>query len=152
MAVVNLKSDLYRDQQAGGAVPDALVVKGIVRRATGKILNGAADSAASTYKIISLPSYVILGTGTLFHNANFGFATTQVGIAGDEDALFTKTTSASTTESPVTGIEAASGVRLWELLGLAEDPNDMIDLIATAAAGATGAGNMPFTIEWIDNG
>lgn len=152
MAVVNLKSNLFRDQQAGGAVPDALQVKGIVRRAVGSIANAAADSNTSTYKLISLPSYVILGVGTYFYNENWGFAVTQVGVAGDGDALFTKTTAATTFEAPVSAVEQASGVRLWELLGLAEDPNDMIDLIVTAAADAAGAGTMTFVIEWIDNG
>ena len=59
--------------------------------------------------------------------------------------------SASTTENPITAIEAASGQRLWEQLGLAADPKGEIELIATAAAAATGAGNMPFAVEWADD-
>lgn len=151
MAIVTQKSNLYRAEQTGGPVPDALQVKGVVRRATGKVTNAATDSAGSVYKLAKLPSRVILGPGTLFHNQGWGFATTQVGIAGAATALFTKTTIASTTESPITGIEAASGQRLWEQLGMAADPNGEIELVAIAAANATGAGSMPFTIEWIDD-
>lgn len=151
MAIVTVKSDLYRNEMAGGAVLDALKAKGVVRRATGKVLNGATDSAGSIYRLIKLRSDVILGAGTFFHNQNWGFATTQVGVVGAAAALFTKATSATTTESPITGIEAASGQRLWEQLGLGADPKGEIELVAIAAANATGAGNMPFQIEWIDD-
>lgn len=151
MAIVNVKSNLYRDEMAGGAVLDALVVRGVIRRATGKVFNAATDSSGSVYRLIKLRSDVILTTGTFFHNAAWGFATTQVGVVGDADALFTKTTSATTTESPITGIEAVSGQRLWQQLGMASDPKGQIELVATAAANATGAGDMPFAIEWIDD-
>lgn len=151
MAIVNVKSNLYRAEMAGGPVLDALVVKGNVRRATGKVFNAASDSSGSVYKLIKLRSDVILGPGTFFHNAGWGFATTQVGVVGAATALFTKTTSATTTESPITGIEAVSGQRLWEQLGLSADPRGEIELVAIAAANATGAGSMPFAIEWIDD-
>ncbi|PJN95600.1 hypothetical protein CNY89_07515 [Amaricoccus sp. HAR-UPW-R2A-40] len=151
MGIVTVKSDLYRAEQTGGPVPDALKVKGVLRRATGKVFNAASDSAGSIYKLIKLRSDVILTERTLFHNAGWGFATTQVGVLGAAAALFTKTTSASTTESPITGIEAVSGQRLWEQLGLSADPRGEIELVAIAAANATGAGSMPFAVEWIDD-
>jgi|GEM_PF-2236129 len=151
MAVVNLKSTLYRAAQIGGPVPDARLVKGNVRRATGRIVNAADDSANSVYRLIRLPSDVILGPGTYFHNAGLGFATTRVGIAGAPAALFTKTTSASVEEFPVTAIEAAAATRLWQHVGLAANPNAEIELIFQAAANATGDGSMNFIIEWIDN-
>jgi hypothetical protein len=151
MAIVTVKSDLYRAEQTGGPVPDALKIKGVLRRATGKVVNAASDSAGSVYKLIRLRSDVILTELTLFHNAAWGFATTQVGVLGAAAALFTKTTSASTTESPITGIEAVSGQRLWEQLGLSVDPRGEIELVAIAAANATGAGVMPFAVEWIDD-
>ena len=151
MAIVIVKSDLYRAEQTGGPVPDALKVKGVVRRATGKVVNAASDSSGSIYKLIRLRSDVILGPGTFFHNAGWGFATTRVGVLGSLAALFTKTTSASTTESPITQIEAASGQRLWEQLGLSADPKGEIELVASAAADAVGAGAMPFVIEWMDD-
>lgn len=151
MPIVTVKSDLYRAEQQGGAVPDALMVRGVMRRATGKILNLSTDSSGSVYKLIRLPAHVILLPGTFFNNQSWGFAVTQVGVAGDADALFTKTTSATTTESPITATEAASGQRLWQQLGMAADPNAMVELIATAAANATGAGSMTFAIEWADN-
>lgn len=150
MPVVTLKSDLYRAEQAGGAVPDALKVRGYVRRATGLIANAATDSAASVYRLIRLRSDVILGTGTVFANNAWGFAVTQVGVAGTPAALFTKTTSATTTESPITPAKAVAG-RLWQQLGLAADPKGEIELVATAAAAATAAGSLAYVIEWIDD-
>lgn len=151
MAVVNVKSDLYRAEQTGGPVPDALKVKGVRRRATGIVANAASDSAGSVYRLIRLRSDVILAEQTFFHNAGWGFATTQVGVVGTPAGLFTKTTSASTTESPVTGIKAVSGQRLWEQLGLAADPKGEIELVAIAAANATGAGVLRFGIDWLDD-
>lgn len=151
MAVVNNNSTLFRDAQAGGAVPDALQVKGVVRRATGTVTNAADDSTLSTYKLITLPSWVILGPGTLFHVENWGFAAIRIGTFTDVDALVSVLKSAATSQAPVSGIAATAGERLWETLGLAEDPNTEIGLYAHAIAGATGAGAMPFTIEWIDN-
>lgn len=151
MPIVTVKSDLYRAEQIGGAVPDARKVRGVRRSAFGRIVNAATDSSGSVYKLIRLHSDVILGRNTLFHNESLGFATTRVGIVGSLAALFTKTTSASTTESPVTAIEEAAGTRLWQHLGLSANPNAEIELVFGAAADATGAGSMNFCLEWIDN-
>lgn len=151
MPVVTVKSSLYRAEQQGGPIPDALVVKGVRRRATGFVANAVDHSAGSVYRLIRLRSDVILTEQTFFHNAGWGFATTQVGVVGTPAALFTKTTSASTTESPITGIEAVSGQRLWEQLGLAADPKGEIELVAIAAANATGAGVLRFGIDWLDD-
>lgn len=151
MAIVSLKSSLYRDAQAGGPVNDPLIAKGLRRVATGKVENGAADSNLSRYKIISLPSYVILSPGTIFHVENWGFAAVRIGTLATVGALVSVLKSAATTQAPITPLIATAGARLWQTLGLAADPNEEIDLYAHAIADATGAGNMPFTIEWIDN-
>lgn len=150
MAIVSLKSNLFRDQQAGGPVNDPLIIKGVRRAATGKVENGAADSNLSKYKLISLPSYVILDSSTIFHVENWGFAAIRIGTLTTVGALVSVLKSAATTQAPVTAVGQASANRLWQLLGLASDPNEEIDIYAHAIADATGAGNMPFRIGWID--
>jgi hypothetical protein len=151
MAVVSKKSTLYRDEQAGGAVPDALIVSGITRRAVGEIANAADDSNLSMYKICTIPSWAYFHPETIFDVENWGFAAVRIGTKTDVDALLSVATTAATTQSPITARAAASGDRVWETLGLSEDPAEMIDLYAHAIAGATGAGVMKFCVAWVDN-
>jgi hypothetical protein len=151
MAVVSLKSTLYRAEQTGGAVPDALMIRGVTRRATGSVSNAATDSNLSMYKLITLPSFVILHPETIFDVENWGFAAVRIGTKATVGALLSVATNAATTQSPITARAAAAGNRLWQTLGLSADPKTDIDLYAHAIAGATGAGVMPFCIAWVDN-
>lgn len=151
MAIVNLKSSLYRAEQQGGAIPDPLLVRGRVSVATGRVENAATDSNLSRYKLISLPSRVVLRSGTLFHVENWGFAAVRIGTLATVGALLSVNTSAATSQAPITPIAAAAGNRLWQTLGLAADPNEEIDIFAHAIANATGAGVLRFAIEWLDN-
>lgn len=151
MAVVKLKSDLYRDEAAGGAVPDAQFVAGRSKTITGTVSNGAADSAGSTYKIASLPADCLLDEATLFDDQNWGFAATKIGTLTDIIALLDTTPIAAPVgaKAPVAFGDANHGKELWEILGLAANPGGQIDLYAHAAAGATAAGSMPFRIRYI---
>lgn len=151
MAVENIKSDLYRDEAAGGAVPDAQYVTGRVKVMTGSVANGAADSAGSTYKIASLPADCLLDELTLFDDENWGFAATKIGTLTDPAALLDTApiTAPVGRKAPVAFGDANHGKELWEILGLSENPGGMIDLYAHAAAGATGAGSLLFQIRYI---
>jgi hypothetical protein len=149
MAVVQKKSSLFRT--GDGPTLDPLVARGYPRRAIGRVENAASDSNGSRYHLIDLPSHVILLPGTLFHVENWGFAAIRLGTFDDVDALLAVLKSAATTQSPITGMIAAAGARLWQTLGLPADPGKTIGLYAHAIADATGAGAMPFAIEWLDN-
>jgi len=151
MAIENLKSDLYRDQQAGGNVPDALLVKGRTKTATGTITNGAADSNTSKYLLVELPSHVLIDPNTEFKVSGWGFADLRIGTKDDVTAFVNLLTAAAATQPMVTKFDANHGKALWEVAGLAEDPGGVIGIYAHAVAAAAGAGTMPFVITYIDN-
>lgn len=151
MPVVTSTSSLFRTD-AGPAL-DPLLARGFARRATGKVLNAADDASGSKYKLIELPSHVILAEATIFDVENWGFADIRIGrfdTAG-AGALVSATKISAVTQSPVTARLAADGKRVWERLGLAADPGGVVGIWAHAIAAATGAGEMPFVVEWIDN-
>ena len=151
MAVVHLNSDLYRDYQAGDPVIDPLLIKGRPVIATGTLTNAGTDSAASTWRIADLPSDCLLHPDTSFDVAGWGFAQTQIGTKADATALVDQTRATEAIVTPIAFGDANHGKRLWDVLGLAEDPGGFITLYAHAAAGATGAGTMPFQITTIQN-
>lgn len=149
MAIVNTKSTLFRGD--AGAVLDPLVARGYRRTAIGKAVNAAGDSDGSKYLLAELPSHAILARGTLFHVENWGFAAIRIGTFATAGALVSVLKSAATTQAPVTALIETTGARLWQTMGLAADPGGVLGLYAHAIANATGAGDMPFVIEWIDN-
>ena len=66
----------------------------------------------------------------------------------DVDALVSVLKSAGNTVSPIAFGDANHGKALWEVVGLAADPGGVISIYAHAIANATGAGSMPFRIEY----
>lgn len=151
MAIVNAKSDLFRDELTGGDYPDYSRVAGRVHFAQGTITNAATDSSGSTYKLCAVPANAILNWETFFDVENWGFAAVRIGTLTDVDALVSALVSAATSQSPIVKGDANHGKALWEVLGLAENPGGEIMLYAHAIADATGAGSMPFIIAWVDN-
>ncbi|MDR6266541.1 hypothetical protein [Roseobacter sp. N2S] len=149
MAIVSNISTLFRDEAAGGAVPDATRTAARSYTATGTITNLAGDLDTSKYKIASIPSDAILDDRTIFDVENWGFAATRIGTLDDVDALVSATTSAATSQSPVAFGDANHDKELWEVLGLAADPGGNITLYAHGIADAAGAGSMPFRIVWL---
>jgi hypothetical protein len=151
MAVENVNSDLYRDYLAGGAVPDARQVSGHVRFAVGTVAKSSGASTGSKYKLCEVPSAAIMHPDTLFDVETWGFAQVQIGTLDDATAILDVAKSAATTQSPFAFGDANHGKEFWEVLGLSADPGGTIAIYANAAAGATGAGSMPFAFAWIDN-
>lgn len=149
MAEVTGASNLIRDPVIGGAVPDTLLVNGVIHCATGTVANAAGDSSGSKYKLCSVPSDAIMHPTTLFDVENWGYAQVVIGSLNETDQILDVAKSAATTQSPFAFGDANHGNRLWEVLGLAADPGGMIDIYAHAEANATGAGSMPFHIAWI---
>jgi hypothetical protein len=144
MAVVNLKSNLFRDAQAMGDVVDPVLIKGRTVTATGTITNAAADNSGSSYHMCDLPSDCLIDEDTAFDVENWGFAAVRIGTKSDVDALVSVLKSAAATHRPRAFGDANHGKRLWEILGLAANPGGYIGIYAHAIADATGAGSMPF--------
>ena len=74
-----------------------------------------------------------------------------IGTKTDTTALIDQTRATEDVVQPIAIGDASHAKRLWEVLGMAEDPGGSIALFAHAAAGATGAGSMPFRISYIYN-
>jgi len=150
MPVVNLNSDIYRDELAGGQVIDAARAKARLYTITGTVSNGAADSQGSTYKLCELPSNCLVDESTAFDVQNDGYAQIEIGTLTDATALVNVAKAAGNTVSPKVFGDANHGKALWEILGLAADPGGFITLYKHgAAAGAAGAGSMPFRISFL---
>ncbi|GGH36341.1 hypothetical protein SAMN05444007_108251 [Cribrihabitans marinus] len=150
MAIVEGKSDLIHDYLDDASVaPDPVQARGRLIVATGTVTNAADDSNTSMYHLVDLPSDCILQPGTFFDVENDGFAQIVIGTRSDSDALIDQTKATENTITPIANGDANHGKRLWEVLGLAEDPGGMIALWKHAEADATGAGNMPFAIHYL---
>ena len=150
MAIENVNSDLYRDALSLEAVPETRKSTGRIFTATGTVTHDAAASAGSTYKLAQIPSYAILHWDTIFEAGNWNFTDMRIGTLTDNTALVSALVSAGN-QSPIAKLDANHGKALWEVLGLASDPNGMITLYAHAIGAASAAGSMKFVIPWIDN-
>lgn len=144
MPIVTLQSTLYRVRDIDAAVPDPVVVAGVPRVTTGSVANAADDSSGSMYKLASLPSQSIMDPASFLQVDGWGFASVRVGTIDDNDALVSVAKSAGATVSPIAAGDAKWDKRLWEVLGLSEDPGGWIDIYAHAVANATGAGTLRF--------
>lgn len=151
MAVVMTKSNLFRSPHDGDQLIDPLITKGRVIIATGTVSNESTDSSGSSYRLVELPSDCMLHEGTFFDVENWGYAQVVIGTKTDTTALVNQTKATEDIAQPIAIGDANHAKRLWEVLGMAEDPGGAIALFAHAAAGATGAGSMPFRISYIYN-
>lgn len=153
MAVVTTKSDLIHDplNRADGApyAPDPHKARGRPVYATGTVANASDDSSGSTYLLADIPSTALLHEDTFFDVEAWGFAQVVIGVTGDTDALVDQTKATENIVTPIAAGDANHGKALWEVLGMAADPGGNIRLIASAEAGATGAGSMPFRIAYL---
>lgn len=152
MPVTENTSNLFPDQHAGEGVLDALVLKGVRRVAIGNVVNVSTDLLGSIYHLADIPSHAILDEATFFGVAAWGFAQIQIGTETDADALVDQTKVTEDVVTPIAIADAFHGKRLWEVLGLAEDPRGNIGIYAHAAADAASAGAMTFRVAWVDNG
>lgn len=150
MAVVKGQSDLIHDAfDYLTDPPDPELARGRVVYATGTATNAAADSSGSMYELVRIPAAALLHEDTFFDVENWGFAQIVIGTETDSDALVNQTKATENIVQPIAIGDAYHGKRLWEVLGLAENPGGNIALWAHAAANATGAGSMPFRIAYI---
>jgi hypothetical protein len=151
MAVEDLKSNLYRDPQSGASILDPMLKAGRLIFATGEIAHAADASNLSKYRLCDLPSDCILHPLTYFDVTDLGFAAVRIGTLSDVDALVSQTQATADIITPIANGDANHNKRLWEVLGLAEDPGGVISLYQHAIAGATGAGKIQFQVAYIYN-
>lgn len=149
MPIRHKKSDVFRDQIAGGAVPDAARTNGRTLNIIGTASNAADDSNGSSFHLGDIPSGAILHENTFFDVQNTGFAAIRIGTKTDVDALVSVLKSAGNEVLPVARGDANHGKPLWQHLGLAEDPGGFIGIYQHAIADATGAGSMPYRLTFV---
>lgn len=173
MALVNLKSTLITNRDATPKVlTDAGISGGDLREAYGWIFTGSADNAGSQYRLCQVPSNArlvalsmingALGSGCLIDTAVWYPTTVPLGganflPASSSAALVSSSAfttgivgnTANTTPSAlIVTTNTTQGpnyqeMPLWQMLGLAADPEIYLDLgfsvrIATATAGYVG--------------
>lgn len=149
MPVVKGQSDLISNPATMYPGADPEITRGRPIVSTGKVSNGATDSAGSMYHLVDLPADALLDALTCFKVDNWGFATVSIGTETDIDALVTVAKSAGATVTPITRLGATHQKRLWEILGLAAAPKSgVISLYAHGPANATAAGSMLFEIHY----
>lgn len=148
---LNKPSDLITDARLDQNPPDPAKARGTVHVIAGTMTNLADDDSGSTFLLCQIPANAILDSNTKFSSAAAGYATIRVGTRASATALLNAAKAAIL--SPIVMGDAKHGLPAWQQLGLAAAPdNNMIDLMFTAGANATGAGSMPFEVWYRDNG
>ncbi|MEO1637774.1 MAG: hypothetical protein AAFU41_00835 [Pseudomonadota bacterium] len=150
MPIVTGTSDLIQDYLAETPnKPDPVQARGRAVYATGTITNAADDENTSMYHLIDIPSDAILLPDTFFDVTNDGFAQIVIGTKSDTDALVDQTKATGNIVTPVAQGGASHGLRLWQVLGMAENPGGNIALYKHAEANATAAGSTKFQIVYL---
>ncbi|HEU4635533.1 MAG TPA: hypothetical protein VFS41_05100 [Edaphobacter sp.] len=136
---------------------------GRVRRAGGTLAVAAGDDDGSIFRFARLPSNAVMvaiwlfndaiATGTSYHCGLYRTAK-DGGAAVDNDVFATAVdmTTARTT-APINLLFEALDIinvnkQLWEILGLAADPQVEYDLALTGATVGSGAGDISLIVEY----
>jgi hypothetical protein len=167
MAVVNVKSTAVTNADATPVDLSApFLSHGRLREAIGTVEVANGDSSTSVYRMARLfsswrvseilESHDDIGTTT---TGDIGLYETAAngGAAADADLFASAVvfnagavTAANVTfESGVSGIEEVEK-RIWELLGLTEDPKKWYDLCVTLVGAADGAGTITLQVRYVD--
>lgn len=162
MAVVTIKSTQITNRDAQPVVlGNDATVKGITKSACGQAPVTNGDSIASFYILCSVPSNARIQDVLLYCDAITSAAgdiglydTTLNGGAVVSGTFFA---AAQTLAAILTGTNLRkSAVNtiakfeqfLWQVLGLASDPNKVYDVVIKLTAGATATGNVAIDIRW----
>lgn len=169
MATVTKKSLAITNRDAAPRVLNGSYIDGgEVRECAGFCSVTITDVSPSKYLFGQVPSNARIssiraswdgsgGTTTAFH---LGVQSTTANGGGSvSEALFATTVSLASAftaseiahEAGVAGLSGYSGCekRLWEVLGLAADPNTMYDVAAIMSGAADNAGNLAIKIRYV---
>lgn len=117
---------------------------------TVEIANG--DSATSVVKFGKVHSSVRIHRGSMIdHDALTGVNDFDLGVAGSVDKLVNGADiTAAGNKSAVSAVNIDSLHKpLWEILGLASDPNTELEIIGTLNAAATAAGTITLSLMFV---
>lgn len=162
MAVVTVKSSQITNRDATPVVlSNDATVKGITKGACGQAVVTNGDSIASFYILCTIPSNARISDCLLYCDAITGAAgdiglydTTLNGgaivsgtffaAAQSLAAILTGTNLRKSAVNTVAKFEQF----LWQVLGLASDPNKTYDVVIKLTAAATATGNAAIDIRW----
>ena len=116
----------------------------------------AGASATSTYHMARLPSSARIFGDSKLHfdgitptDVDLGiFAVNSGDVTDDPDAILAAVSMAAAGSADVVSDIANYGKALWELAGLAEDPNCMLDLKVTINGTATAGGTLTLDLRF----
>lgn len=150
MAVVNQTSNAVLNAQ-NKVLSSAYTVYGDPLESVGFAAVATSDSIGSTYRLARVrstarvASLFVVNDALTTMTANVGLYTINGGAAVNA-TLFGSAVALGTAgrSELLTGAITAANVekRVWELLGLSQDPNLEYDLVFTTVAAATAAGNL----------
>lgn len=172
MAVVNVKSVLVSNYDAQPRILSNGYIAGAGDTITcGICLAGAADSAASVYRVGFIPSGARIQDVQLQNDANTAGTSYKIGVAfatqdggglpvALADQIFGSVITMAAARNVWTsvynpsilgagGLPANNNLRVWELLGLAADPFKEYHVIITAVTPGSVGGNMAVQYSWL---
>lgn len=160
MGVVTVKSAIITKAEANKLQAPLWLAGAAIHAAVAAVEVAATDSNNSIYRFCRVWSGWRLHRIDLFNDAltsgtdfNFGLWHVNDGAAADDNLFADAVTMATARTQPTDllfytlGIEKAEK-RVWELLGLTEDPMIEYDLGCIAIAKGSGAGTLTLRVEW----
>lgn len=170
MAVENRKSVQITNRDATPrVVNDGRRAQGSLRSSSDFVTVGSADSIASTFRILSIPTTAMV-RAVLVSNGAITSAAADVGVyyptgldgtAGaviDAD-FFGSAVSVATAQTnvDVTGESAVFTIAkrhqpLWQAVGLTSNPGGFLDIVVTLTAAATASADLMLEAVYLDNG
>lgn len=170
MAVVALKSVPITNRDATPRViNDGRLERGTSKATTGWVTAGAADSIASIYTLLSLPSTAIvqqlyLSNGAVTSAAgDIGVyrptaldgtagAVVSVGLFATAVSIATAATNTDVTNESTNYTILKQDQPLWQAAGLTADPGGTLDISMTLTAAATASSTVKLICFYVDNG
>jgi len=132
---------------------------GEVRNSYGTAEKAGSDSNASVYRMCRVPSNARIISIAQDSDAVTGMTDVDFGVYDiDTGAVVTKdllidgadlSSAVSTITTPSAVAAENKGKRLYDLLGLTEDPNKDYDLCWTANTAGAGAGTLAISVNWV---
>ncbi len=151
MAVVTKYGRSFKDPSSVALSAAAFAEGKLVGITTGPIAIANGDSANSLLKLGKVPSSAILlpGLSTLYHTAITGLNSLHIGVHKDGVVVSANALAnaldltAAGSKSVIAALATGSmGKRLYEVLGLTNDPGCEYELVAQLNAAATAAGTV----------
>ncbi len=168
MAIVNTKATAITNRDADPAVlTNAVISRAALLEAVGTIETVSGDSVGSTYRMGQIPSNARVSQLLLYADdigtttaADFGlYQTTKNGGAVVDADFFASAVALNAAALNAVDIthEAAGAyeiadveLRLWEALGLSEDPRLDYDIVATLTGIANGVGTISLKMRYAE--